>query len=89
MGAELDYKFAIGGTTTISLPTGKQIRLVELKVIPRRSEWRLITGTLWFDADTYGLVRLVFGRRGRSSSARYPRRTAKTSCPAGSTRRPR
>jgi len=59
-GGERDYRYAIGDTTVIALPTGKRIRLVELKVTPRRLEWRLMSGSLWFDADTYGLVRAVF-----------------------------
>ena len=59
-GGERDYRFAIGDSTVISLPSGKRIRLVELKVTPRRSEWRLMSGSLWFDADSYGLVRAGF-----------------------------
>ncbi|MEK7381511.1 MAG: hypothetical protein AAB075_10910 [Gemmatimonadota bacterium] len=59
-GGELDYRFATGDTTTISLPTGQNIRLVALKVTPRRSDWQLVTGTFWFDLDTDGLVRAVF-----------------------------
>ena len=59
-GGERDYRFAIGDSTVIALPTGKRIRLVELKIAPRRAEWRLMSGSLWFDADTYGLVRAVF-----------------------------
>lgn len=60
LGGENDYRFALGDTTVISLPTGRRIRLLQLKVTPRRSEWRLMSGALWFDADTYGLVRAVF-----------------------------
>lgn len=59
-GGELDYKFAIGDTTVITLATGKKIRLLQLKITPRRSDWKLMSGALWFDADTYGLVRAVF-----------------------------
>jgi len=59
-GGERDYRFAIGDSTVIALPTGKRIRLVELQITPRRAEWRLMSGSLWFDADTYGLVRAVF-----------------------------
>ena len=59
-GGERDYKFAIGDTTAIGLPSGRRVRIVELEVTPRRSDWRLISGSLWFDADTYGLVRAVF-----------------------------
>jgi hypothetical protein len=59
-GAERDYRYATGDTTVITLPDGKQIRLLELKITPRRSDWRLMAGSLWFDAATYGLVRAVF-----------------------------
>ncbi len=59
-GAEALYRFAIGGTTVIGLPGGKQVRLVALRVTPRRADWKLMAGTLWFDADTYGLVRAAF-----------------------------
>lgn len=59
-GGERDYRFAVGGTTTIGLPDGRKVRLVALAVIPRRADWKLMSGTLWFDADTYGLVRAAF-----------------------------
>src|SRR5262245_2058159 len=49
VGGELDYKFASGDTTRITLPSGKQIRVMELKVTPRRADWRLMSGSLWFD----------------------------------------
>lgn len=59
-GGERDYRFALGGTTVIGLPGGKQVRLVALEVTPRRADWKLMAGTLWFDADSYGLVRAAF-----------------------------
>jgi hypothetical protein len=59
-GGERDYRFASGDTTVITLATGMKIRLLQLKVIPRRTDWKLMSGSLWFDADTYGLVRAVF-----------------------------
>jgi len=59
-GGEQDYRFAIGDTTVITLASGKKIRLLQLQITPRRSDWRLMSGALWFDADTYGLVRAVF-----------------------------
>ncbi len=59
-GGEQDYKFASGDTVRITLQSGKQLRLLELKVTPRRADWKLMAGSLWFDADTYGLVRAVF-----------------------------
>ena len=60
VGGEQDYKFASGDTVVITLQSGKQLRLLELKITPRRSDWKLMAGSLWFDAETYGLVRAVF-----------------------------
>lgn len=59
-GGETDYKFALGDTTTITLQNGKRIQLLALKIIPRRADWRLMSGTLWYDAETLGLVQAVF-----------------------------
>lgn len=59
-GSEADYRFEAGDTTVISLPDGRKIRLLALRVIPRRSDWKLITGTFWFDAESQGLVRAAF-----------------------------
>ncbi|HET7321500.1 MAG TPA: ShlB/FhaC/HecB family hemolysin secretion/activation protein [Longimicrobiaceae bacterium] len=58
-GSEADYRFRSGGTTTISLPGGKTIRLRELVVMPRRSDAHLFTGSLWLDDDSHGVVRAV------------------------------
>ena len=57
---ELDYKFASGDTTRLTLQSGKQLTLLELKITPRRADWRLMSGSLWFDDATAGLVRAVF-----------------------------
>jgi hypothetical protein len=59
-GGELDYRYAAGDTIVLTLASGKRIRIIELKITPRRADWRLMAGSLWFDADTYGLVRAVF-----------------------------
>lgn len=59
-GGEQDYRFAMGGTTTIALPDGRRVNIVALEVTPRRADWRLMSGTLWFDHDTKGLVRAAF-----------------------------
>lgn len=60
VGGEADYRFSIGDTTRIDLPSGRAVRLVELRITPRRADWQLMSGSLWFDADSYGLVRAVF-----------------------------
>lgn len=59
-GSERDYRFIAGDTTIITLPTGREVRLLELRVAARRADYRLVNGSLWFDADSYGLVRAVF-----------------------------
>jgi hypothetical protein len=59
-GSEADYRFQTGDTTVINLAGRNPIRVVELKVLPRRPDFKLISGSLWFDAETYGLVRAVF-----------------------------
>ncbi|MFI5207192.1 MAG: hypothetical protein ACHQX4_04150 [Gemmatimonadales bacterium] len=60
VGGESMYRFRAGDTTTITLPTGHTVQLLELVVTPRRSDFRLMSGSLWFDADSYALVRAVF-----------------------------
>ncbi len=59
-GAESDYRYAIGDTTTIALSNGKRVHIVALQVTPRRADYRLMAGTLWFDADSHALVRIVY-----------------------------
>ena len=58
--AERDYRFQSGDTTTITLPNGKTVRLYELRVIPRRDEFRLLAGSFWFEGDSFSVVRAVF-----------------------------
>jgi len=59
-GGEADYRYASGDTTTIALPDGRSLLVLELRVTPRRSDFKLMRGSLWFDAATCGLVRAVF-----------------------------
>jgi hypothetical protein len=58
-GSEAHYRFSTGGSTTINLGE-RTVRLVELKVEPRRSDFRLISGSFWVDSDTYSLVQTTF-----------------------------
>jgi hypothetical protein len=58
--SELHYRFRSGETTTIRLADGRSIRLLELQVLPRRSEPTLLSGSLWLEAETYAAVRGVF-----------------------------
>lgn len=59
-GSEQHYRFRSGDTTTIRLPDGRQVRLLELVVIPRRQDARLLSGSFWIDEATHGLVQAIF-----------------------------
>jgi hypothetical protein len=60
LGAEAYYRYESGDSVTITLPDGKGIRLRELRIIPRRPEWKLSVGSFWFDQDNGQLVRAVY-----------------------------
>lgn len=59
-GSEVDYRFRSGDTTVIRLPDGRNIRLLELEVIPRRRAFSLIQGSFWLDEDTHAVVQTTF-----------------------------
>jgi hypothetical protein len=59
-GSEADYRFRSGGTTVITLADGRRITLQELQLLPRRSDYRLLTGSLWLDSESHGVVQAVF-----------------------------
>lgn len=58
-GAEAHYQYRTGDSTIINLGD-RIITLVELRVIPRRRELRLISGSFWMDAATHSVVQVVF-----------------------------
>ncbi len=60
LGAEAYYRYALGDSVRYTLPDGKIIRLVELRIEPRRPEWRLSVGSFWFDDATAQLVRAAY-----------------------------
>jgi len=59
-GSEAHYRYRSGDTTVLRFPDGRSVTVVELVVIPRRAEFWLVSGSFWFDAESYGLVRAVF-----------------------------
>ena len=59
-GSEEHYRFRSGDTTTIRLQDGRSVRLIELVVMPRRQDARLLNGSFWIDEATHGLVQAVF-----------------------------
>lgn len=60
LGSEAYYRYSSGDSLIFTLPDGERITLRELRVEPRRPEWRLSVGSFWFDASTGQLVRAVY-----------------------------
>ncbi len=58
-GSEADYRFAIGDSSVVAFANGRTIRLRELKVIPRRLEFRLMSGSFWIDEESHAVVRAL------------------------------
>lgn len=59
------YDYALGDTTTITLPQ-RVVRVVALRVRPKRGDQAGIVGTLYLDAETADLVRLAFSFTARA-----------------------
>lgn len=59
-GAESVYRYATGDSVTLAFPDGHQIRLREIRVIPRGPRYDLIVGSLWIDESSGQLVRAVY-----------------------------
>lgn len=60
IGSEAYYRYATGDSLVFGLPDGSRITLRELRVEPRRPEWRLSVGSFWFDIANGQLVRAVY-----------------------------
>jgi hypothetical protein len=58
--AEDHYRFRTGETLTLSLPDGRQLRAVELHVLPRAADFRRITGSLWIEPESGSMIRAVY-----------------------------
>jgi hypothetical protein len=59
-GSEAYYRYSTGDSLILTLPGGTRITLRELRIEPRRPEWRLSVGSFWFDAASGQLVRAVY-----------------------------
>ena len=59
-GSEAYYIYSAGDSLTITLSDGKAIRLRELRIEPRRPEWKFSVGSFWFDQESGQLVRAVY-----------------------------
>ena len=59
-GSEAYYTYAVGDSANFRLPDGRNIRLRELQVRPRKPKWNLAVGSLWFDLTDGHLVRAAY-----------------------------
>ncbi len=60
LGSEAYYTYSTGDSLTLTLSDNKVIRLRELRIEPRRPEWKLSVGSFWFDVETGQLVRAAY-----------------------------
>ncbi len=60
IGSEAYYRFATGDSITFTLSDGQMIALRELRIEPRRPNWRLSVGSFWFDVSSGQLVRAAY-----------------------------
>lgn len=54
------YRFSTGDTITLSLPDGRTVQAVELRVVPREADVHRMTGALWIEPGSGALVRAVY-----------------------------
>ena len=57
--SERNYRFASGDSSAVVFPDGRIIRLRELRVIPRRLDFRLMSGSFWIDEESHAVVRAL------------------------------
>jgi hypothetical protein len=58
-GSEADYRFATGDSSVLVFADGHTITLRELRIIPRRLDFRLMSGSFWIDESSHGVVRAL------------------------------
>jgi hypothetical protein len=58
-GSEAHYRFESGDSSVVVFPGGRTIRLRELRIIPRRLDVRLMSGSFWIDETSHAVVRAL------------------------------
>src|SRR5262245_17813955 len=58
--AEKKYRFQTGDTLTMRFANGEQLRVVELRVLPRGKVARLISGSLWIEPNSGVVVKAAY-----------------------------
>ncbi|MEP6765009.1 MAG: hypothetical protein ABJB66_11885, partial [Gemmatimonadaceae bacterium] len=59
-GAEAYYRYATGDSQSIKLGDGTLIKIRELRITARKSDWHLFVGSFWFDEKSGQLVRAAY-----------------------------
>jgi hypothetical protein len=59
-GGEAKYRYQTGDTITMGFPDGRQVRVVELRVLPRRHAVRLISGSIWIEPESGAIVKAAY-----------------------------
>ena len=59
-GAEAYYTYSTGQSLSFRLPNATTIAIRELVVRPRKPQWNLVVGSLWFDTGSGQLVRAAY-----------------------------
>lgn len=78
-GADTLYRYRSRDTISVSLPDGRRLTAVELDVMPRASDPHRVSGTLWIDPVTGGLVRGAYRVSTRLDMAReFPEEIGRT-----------
>ncbi|HYH80719.1 MAG TPA: hypothetical protein VEX86_13030 [Longimicrobium sp.] len=58
-GSERDYRFRTGDTLTVRLSGGESVRVYELRVEPRHLDAPLVSGSIWLEDRSFGVVRTL------------------------------
>ena len=58
-GSERDYRFRAGDTLSVRLSGGETVRVYELRLEPRRLDAPLVSGSIWLEDRSYGVVRTL------------------------------
>ncbi|MBV9108657.1 MAG: hypothetical protein JO306_04530, partial [Gemmatimonadetes bacterium] len=58
-GSERDYRFRAGDTMTVRLSGGQTVRVYELRVEPRHLDAPLVSGSIWLEDRSFGVVRTL------------------------------
>lgn len=54
------YWFSTGDTLAVTLPDGRRVLAVELRIVPKEADVHRMTGSLWIEPERGSLVRAVY-----------------------------